>query len=343
MSYTVRDTPAVVARIQADLGAAVKAIREADPRARSVVLTGGFARGEGAVLDGRPQNDYDLVVVRGVGRPRTPYPVLRKRLEARVGLHVDLAGVQSWRLPFVPPTIFWYEAGLRGRLLWGLPCLHRIPLRRHQGIDPAEGLRLLVNRGAGLLLCTASNDAVEVRLQAAKAFLAVADARLLARGRFAPSQTERWALTQRLAPSMAPWAHGELGDWLAWAFQTKTDPEGVADRDPEAAWRAAARALLDAVPPALAHAGMASLDDYARSDHVVDHFVYAHRARAIPGARPLAWHPTARVRVATLRLLEDSLDGRVSAEAASRRLGAFGAIAGGPLGALEALRRATLQ
>ena len=342
MPYTVADTPELAARIRADLDRAVEVVRRGDGRLRSLVLTGGFARGEGAVLGGRPQNDYDLVAVRAAGKPNRPYPAIREQLERELGLHIDLAPIHPMRLRLVPPTIFWYETALRGRVLWGDDLLGRIRVVSPSQIDPAEGLRLLVNRAAGLLL-SAHQDGPARRLQAAKALLAALDASLLAKGMFPPSQGERWKVFRSLrgtskAPScIAPWA-----DWIAWGYRYKVEPGAAEPRDPAEAWNAAARTLLDAVPGALRHAGMTSLEAYGRSDGVVDLLVYLSRRHRVPGARA-ALHPTGRVRVATLRLLAESLDGEVRPDRARALLAPVAQAGDEPLQTLDLLRQATLQ
>lgn len=344
MPYSRCDTPQLARRIQGDLDQVGRAVRKADPACRALVLTGGFARGEGTVAAGEPQNDYDLVAVRGWGRPRVPYAALRARLEARLGLHVDLAPVAAWRLRWTSPSIFWYETALRGRTLWGEELLHRIPTRTPADLDPGEGLRLLVNRAAGLLLCTEEPDAHKVRIQAAKALLAAGDAHLLARGLFPPSQAERWDVLERLrGAGEAPPATVRHWEWHDWAFRFKVDPDHAPSRDAPDAWRAAAEAILDAVPVALRHAGHPTLQAYGERDGVVDHLVYYRRSRAIDRARRLVRHPTGRVRVATLRLLADSLDGRICPEAAQRCLGEFTPAPHPPVHLLDALRKATLQ
>jgi hypothetical protein len=344
MAYSRHDTPALVRRIEADLATVGGALRQADPRARALVLTGGFARGEGTVLAGAPQNDYDFVVLRRIGPPRVPYPELRGALEARLGLHVDLAPVPAWRLRWTAPSIFWYETALRGRTLWGDELLGRIPTRTVPAIGCGEGLRLLVNRAAGLLLCTAEPDPHKVRIQAAKALLAAGDAHLLARGAFPPTQAERWGHLERLhATGDAPAAVQQRWEWHAWAFRFKVDADGAPPRDAQAAWRAAARSILDAVPPALRHAGHPSLAAYARCDGLADPLVYYRRSRSIHRARRLLRHPTSRVRVATLRLLAASLDGAIPPAAARACLGEFTPAPHPPVALLDALRRATLQ
>lgn len=344
MPYTRHDTPRTVARIERDLGLVRETVRRGDPRLRALVLTGGFARGEGTVLGGRPQNDYDLVAVRGIGPPRASYARMQDRLERRLGLHLDLCPVPAWRLRWAAPTIFWYETALRGRVLWGEDVLPRIPVRTPEDLDPTEGLRMLVNRAAGLLLATRSRDALHRRIQAAKALLAAADVHLLADGRFAPSQHERWERLRDLpAHTAAARAAAAMQPWLGWAYGFKVECDRTRPPDPGEAWRAAAEAVLGAVPAALRHAGLASLDDYARQDTLPGRLVYQARVGRVPGARRLVAHPTGRLRVATLRLLEASLGGEVPPEAARRWLGPLAAVGNEPMGLLDALRKATLQ
>ena len=344
MRYTVHDTPEVVRRIEHDLALIQFVVRANDPGLRSLVLTGGFARGEGAVRGGAPQNDYDLVAVRGWRPTREPYTAMQDQLSERLGLHVDLAPVPTWRLRWVQPSIFWYETATRGRTLWGEDLLGRIRVRRPEQIHPAEGMRLLVNRAAGLLLCTPSTDPDAKRLQAAKALLAALDAHMLAAQAFAPSQGERWVVYQNLARTGAlPRLARAHEPWFDWAYHHKVDPDNAPPHDAQEAWFAARSAILDAVPVALAHAGLPSLESYGRRDGLVDHVVYYRRSAQVPGARRLTLHPTGRVRVATIRLLEASAQGSIEPAAAAA---CFRELVDGddhPVRRLDALRRATLQ
>ncbi len=308
-SYTRHDTPAIVARVQDDLKKVIDAVREGDPHACAIILTGGFARGEGAVLDGQPQNDYDLIVVHDWGRPKTPYPQIIQELEEELGLHIDLARVARARLPYVAPTIFWYETALRGRLIWGDEVLHLIPTRPLAKIRRNEGLRLLSNRAAGLLLFM-DGSAEERRLQASKALLAVLDARMLAAGEFPPSQTERWqAFLKAKAQGESGSALDAMEAWIAWAYAYKTDPGSVHGLDADTVWRVAATAILAAVPVALAHAGLPSLEAYGKQDGWVSRLHYVRNAGKVPGANRFAPHPTGTVRLATIHLLEAALRG----------------------------------
>src|SRR5688572_27890288 len=102
MAYTSHDTPAIIRRIASDLEIVSDTVRRGDPCLRSLILTGGIARGEGTVHGGAPQNDYDLVAVRGVGPVGTSYAKMKAILERRLGIHIDLAPVAAWRLRWVP-------------------------------------------------------------------------------------------------------------------------------------------------------------------------------------------------------------------------------------------------
>ena len=338
--YTVNDTPDVVDRIDRDVGRVLSEILEWDPSVVSLVLTGGFARGEGAVLDGKPQNDYDFVVFRGFGRPERSYAKMREVLEQRIGLHIDLAPVSTFRLPFLGKSIFWYETALRGRVIWGENLLGKIRTRRPEDLDPAEGLRLLVNRAAGLLLASETTDDHLRRIQASKGILAAADAHMLARGVFPPTQTERYEELSTMLASDRPVQLDKA--WVDWAYRFKVDPANAPLVDAAEAWRRAAQTILAAVPIALHTAGLASLDDYARRDGLLDHLVYYKRAVKIPGAR-LVLNPTGRVRVGTLRLLEASLDGRISLEEAKRCFAPVARRFDEPVRTLDQFRTATLQ
>jgi hypothetical protein len=341
--YTAKDTPEVVRRVERDLGLVLREARAADPGLRALVLTGGFARGEGSVRGGVPQNDYDLVALRSARPPGESYGALRARLEPRLGLHLDLQPVWVGRLRWTRPSIFWYETALRGRVLWGdASLLGRIPTRRPGSIDASEGLRLLVNRAAGLLLAEPRADPDELRIQASKGLLAALDAHLLAAGAFAPSQVERWALYEALARAgRAPAALQARHDWLAWGFGFKVLPDEAEARNPSEAWRAAAEAILDALPAALAASGHGTLEAYARADSAASNLLYFARAGRVSGARRWTPHATGRVRALTLAMLAERVHGDGAADAELAAL-----FRKPPLGRVEALhklRESTLQ
>lgn len=343
MTYTIHDNPEIVKRIKGDLAHITQRVVQADPSLRSLVLTGGFARGEGAVLEGQPQNDYDLIALRNPTMIPARYKRVRAELEADLGLHIDLAPVSLLRLPWVGNSIFWYETALRGRVLWGPDLLDQIPVVDARDLDPAEGLRLLVNRAAGLLLATRQASPAERRLQASKALLACLDARLLCLGRFAPSQTERWqSWRSRQDCTTAPTARSSMDAWISWAYHFKVDPGATPRVDANHAWRAAAEAVRATVPLALHHAGFRSLHEYSRRDRLADRLFFLPQLVRRPQLWRVAWNPTSHVRVATLRMLFGYLD-RLDASHGDPMPKKPYQSAEPAIADLEGLRHATLQ
>lgn len=304
----MHDDPELRRRIQGDLDAITAVVRDGDPHLKALVLTGGFARGEGTAIDGQPQNDYDLVAVRDLGRSR-PYTELAQEAADRTGLHVDLAPVWQGRLPWLPPSIFWYETAARGRVLWGdAAVLRRVGIRDARNIAPREGVRLLANRAAGLLLYRDASPR-EKRIQACKALLAALDVHLLARGDYRPTHRERWlAYHERRNSGDRPATVEKHRDALAWAYRFKTWPADAPPRDADTLWEAAADAVLDAIPAALRHAGLPDVAAAGRLDTWPERVYYWLRAPSIH-ARRWVLHPSSRVRVGTLQLLQAQRNG----------------------------------
>lgn len=342
--YTVSDEPEVVRRIERDLQRIRTTLVDGDPRLRSLVLTGGFARGEGAMLDGEPQNDYDLIAVRGLGPANVPYRKMTAQLEKELGLHVDLAPVAAFRLPFTPPSIFWYETANRNRLLWGREMMGRVPARTVSELHRKEGLRLLSNRAAGLLLVSGDSDAHSCRLQAAKGLLAAADVHMLALGAFPPSQTERHELwVQKRQAGTLTDAMEAIDSWVEWGYCYKVAPGAAPYKESRSAWRKSAEAMMAALPVAMEHAGLRSLEECRRHDRWVERIYYLTRVARNPNGSALMWNPTGEVRFATFRLLAEAKDGIVRPDRANRILGRLHTSDERPLKCLERMRGATLQ
>jgi hypothetical protein len=343
MPFTQHDDAATRRRIGSDLDAIVRAVRAEDPAVKALVLTGSFSRGEGGFAGGAPQNDYDLVAVRGAAALGNPYPRLRSSLEQELGVHIDLAPIRTWRLRHVRRTIFWYEVALRGRTLHGTDVLAQIPIRDAADLEPDEALRLLSNRAAGLLFAAESGARADLLLQSSKALLAAADVELLAQGVFAPSQTERQTLRRQRGRPSASLFSPDLEEWFDWAFELKVDPAHAPPRGGRAAWHVARRAVLLALPAALRRAGLASLGQAARRDRAADQVLFMTRAWHV-GARPWVGHATARVRVASLAMLEAARGPKRPAPRLPRRyLRGLASPAVPPVAALASLRAVTSQ
>ncbi len=124
---------------------------------------------------------------------------------------MDLGLATLRDLAVAPPTLFWYELGEAHRLLWARPGEPpQLPRIRLGDIDPAEGSRLLLNRGLALLWAGArlwsgsgpgsgsvTEDPAELRfatIAAHKAVSAAGDAALLRGNAYTPSQSGRQAV-----------------------------------------------------------------------------------------------------------------------------------------------------
>ncbi len=173
----------------------------------ALVLGGGYGRGEGGVLvvdeGAQPYNDYDLVLVHQSQNERA----LRARLheihlkQTRIcGIHVDITPLRFSLLSKLPHTLTWYELAVGHKVLWGpTRVLLEMGPRRLEEVPHSEWGRLLFNRGSGLLYSLWFYQEKDLEIfkgetfetfttrQVAKAWLALGDASLAARGLYDPS------------------------------------------------------------------------------------------------------------------------------------------------------------
>lgn len=162
--FTLRGSDSVEAEVRNLVRDAAYAVRELLPenKLRSLVLLGGFGRGEGGVIveDGveRPHNNLDfLLITRGV--PETEQRRLHDRMRAafrpltdRYQIEFDTSVIADTKLERATNLIIWYDMRHGHRTLLGDPdyvpylpfTLERIP-----GWDMRN---LLVNRGTLLVI-----------------------------------------------------------------------------------------------------------------------------------------------------------------------------------------------
>ena len=164
MSYSVTAEPDLEKKVDADLCLIQGEILAAMGRqVVSIILTGGYGRGEGGIVwrDEKcyPVNDYDLVViVRDMPLPvfllyRSKLQHLSESLTRQLELGIDLALIQLNRLAIMSPNIFWFETQNEHRVMWGAEhVLKNIPRWKASELPLSEGTRLLLNRGAMLLV-----------------------------------------------------------------------------------------------------------------------------------------------------------------------------------------------
>ncbi|MBM3289490.1 MAG: hypothetical protein FJY92_04995, partial [Candidatus Hydrogenedentes bacterium] len=217
----------------------------------ALVLGGGYGRSEGAVVrvDGieRAYNDLDLFVVvqnksdAALGN----LAELSRAYEKVFGVHVDFArpvsigDVRRW-----PRWLMWADAVNGHEVLCGpadvfasnAPAHLRLPL-------PAiEGLKLLLNRGAGLLMAMrmqagvgAAHDADFPRRNYQKCALALGDALLMAYGRYTTPYRGRDAAFADLCAARPEVASLDIADLYARALEFKFAPDDVGRAQPDAA------------------------------------------------------------------------------------------------------------
>jgi len=239
---TALGIPGGEARIRSDLDRIIRDVRDAahGDTLAGVVLLGGYARGEGAVVemdDGtwRGFNDYDLLLVfEGEPADRAMYAALSKSLAADLEIDfVDLGIALRDELVDPPATLFWFELGEIGKVLWQDAESADVVIPR---IDPGtipgaeEGAMLLLNRGMALLWAGARlwgdpppalPDVAFSVIAAHKVVLAAGDAHLLAQGTYSVYQAERRARLESEPPS---WAGDGFGAAYAAACEFRRSP-----------------------------------------------------------------------------------------------------------------------
>lgn len=231
------------------IGAEIDAARV--PRLLGVVLGGGYGRGEGGVTirpDGSRylSNDLDfyLVVEDGssaaemAAASRALEPIARRWSE-RLGIDVDFCPPKTpWRIRHDQERVMIQEllhgyfdvAGQKGEELF-----RNVERRPPSAFPWTEAVRLLVNRGAGLVLARTSNDPQFVARNVNKCVLGAGDARLIACGGY------RWRAEDRAAALGQPL----YADAVAWKFRPRAESVCGWEAARET-WLAATREVMEA-------------------------------------------------------------------------------------------------
>ena len=161
--YVAGDAPAMDRRVSEAIkaiGGEIDSLRV--PRLQGVVLGGGYGRGEGGVIGGALSNDLDFFAVTEEGASAAEIdaivaalePVSRRWTE-RLGVDVDFTVRTPWRLRHDQVRVMIQELihgyfDVAGRK--GAEMFKGIEVRPPSAFPWSEAVRLLVNRGVGLLL-----------------------------------------------------------------------------------------------------------------------------------------------------------------------------------------------
>lgn len=270
-------------------GIAADLSRARVPRLAGVVLGGGYGRGEGGVKpDGSLSNDLDFFAVAGQGSGERAAeeiaaalrPLGEKWSEA-LGVDVDFTAKTPERLRRDDERLMVQEL-VRGYAdVWGRPgaeLFSSLRIRDASLLPRGEAVRLLANRGAGLVLAREADRSKEFAARnVAKGVLGAGDARLIARGAY------RWkAEERREALGEALYAKA-----LAWKFRPREEPP--------CSWEEAREAWLRSADEVRAGTGIRrTLRNAAR---------WAARRRTLGEWRTLGWEPEERVLDGIARVL----------------------------------------
>lgn len=185
----------------------------------SLILIGGFGRGEGSVklIDGKIYtfNDYDMIVI-------TKTPVQDKILnkislnalkkinpnssfsfvnsDYKMNFYIDLRNMTINELKKVEPFIRYYEIKKAGLVVCGKDAIKLIPNYEVKDIPLQDGMRYIFNRICLLIECFRTkyltgdinqNELETLNFYISKNYLTIAEALLLLSGKFVPSYKKR--------------------------------------------------------------------------------------------------------------------------------------------------------
>lgn len=204
--YTIFENAEVDACIDAHISYITNAILNTISDPVAIILTGGFGRGEGSVIntDGtcKPLNDYDFLVV----VPDSDHKISLKDLSIKLALDigidfVDIGFLTYQEIVSLPLTMFYYDLKYGSRVVWGNEdMLLKIPNFDREKISLWEGQKLLFNRFAGILggftldrylRQLAPQETNYLNNQVMKALLACGDALLLSQKAYHHSYSTR--------------------------------------------------------------------------------------------------------------------------------------------------------
>lgn len=203
-------------RLEEELGQLTERVEETlGSNLVCLILGGGYGRGEGAVsrVTGRemPYNDLDLFLVVRSTRKGVDLESVSREFEHRLGIDVDFSRpLTPEAVRSLPHSLMWHDLLLGHRVLSGSPdfLTSNAPARLKEAPPRGESVRLLLNRGVGLLWADRVRRGLEpapdqdfVRRNYFKAALALGRAAFLARGVVLPGREEQPEALTRLGVS----------------------------------------------------------------------------------------------------------------------------------------------
>lgn len=166
--YTVLEDRRVDELVEKHLAVAVREITKIQG-VLSVVLVGGFGRGEGSILLDQkkilPLNDYDIYLISEAEIGEDVLNETANGIEKAVGsqgfslyeasakdFYFDLRCIQVDKLKTLPPFIKYYEMRHASRIIWGNDYRYLIPDYKPSDLPISEGVRFILNRLSSIFL-----------------------------------------------------------------------------------------------------------------------------------------------------------------------------------------------
>lgn len=232
-AHACAEADATVRDAVREIGRRIDAMRIA--RLWGVVLGGGYGRGEGGVIfeggKARLSNDLDFYVVTERGATRADERAIAAALApiarewtARLGVDVDFCAPKTPRRMERDSRRLMIQELLRGYAdvagRPGVELFADIEERPLSQLPWMEAVRLLVNRGAGMLLCAERGDDAQFTARNIdKCVLGAFDAALMARGEYV------WGAEARAAAIRDP----RYDAALSWKFRPAALPPCTAE------------------------------------------------------------------------------------------------------------------
>lgn len=122
--FTILNDPLVNEKIRHDLDHIQETLLREFSGIRSMILAGGFGRGEGGVVrdNGQiiPVNDYDIVLVVSKKLDRDKLDRIRKRLAKELGIWwVDISAYSLAQIKRLPYSMYSHDLKYGGHVFWG--------------------------------------------------------------------------------------------------------------------------------------------------------------------------------------------------------------------------------
>ena len=203
--FTIHDTQNIDDRITFDLDLITQIILNQFTNVESIILAGGFGRGEGSVLivnnDIQPINDYDIYIITKNNSKIVDLENLRNSILKRIQIRqVDIELIQAKKLKYLKPTMANYDLKYASYVFYGnKKILESIPFIDSSKLSLREGRTPLLLYLISILQSypgekdsqITDNEKFWIYQQISKSILGWSSALLILHGKYHSSYIER--------------------------------------------------------------------------------------------------------------------------------------------------------